>query len=381
MMAMSRPHRHQGGFSLLETMIGLLIGMFAVVIVLQVFGTVEANKRSTTGGNDAQINGTVALYGLERDVRQAGYGISAFAILGCQLSYRTSADGAQVTLPSLAPVNINPATSVVPTGDAGTDTVLVIGGTSGNPSEGDAITSTSGSGAYAVSTPSAFTVGDKVVAAASTQASSCALTLDTITAVDTTGSTISVSPGTAGLAAGSAVYDLGPAPVVRAYAIRDGRLTVCNYAAYDCSKTTYANPVNASVWVPVASNIVGLRAQYARDTSGITGATSSMSGVADTYDQLTPGSTSDTSAIPVYCRWARVIGVRLALVGRSQQYDQSVTTTSAPTWAGSSGSPINLSADTDWQHYRYKTLETTVPLRNTIWQGAQTTYQGGAGGC
>lgn len=373
--------RGQQGFSLLETMIGLLIGMFAVVIVLQVFGTVEANKRTTTAGNDAQINGTVALYGLERDIRQAGYGISAFPILGCQLSYTATADGAAITLPSMAPVNINPATTVIPAGDAGTDTVLVIGGTSGNPSEGDAITATSVAGSYAVSTPSSFVVGDRVVAAASTRVSTCTLKLDTITAVDTTAATISVTTGSAGLAAGSAVYDLGATPIVRAYAIRGGRLTVCNYAAYDCSKGGYASPVDNSVWVPVASNIVGLRAQYARDTSGISGSSSAMAGVVDTYDQTTPESSADGSAIPVYCRWARIIGVRLALVGRSQQYDQGVTTTVQPTWAGSSGAAIDLSANTDWQHYRYKTQETTVPLRNAIWQGSQPTYQGGAGGC
>jgi type IV pilus assembly protein PilW len=54
------------------------------------------------------------------------------------------------------------------------------------------------------------------------------------------------------------------------------------------------------------------------------------------------------------------------------------TTTAAPTWSGTAlgAAPfgfqvsLNLSADPNWQCYRYKTFETTIPLRNWIWKSS-----------
>jgi type IV pilus assembly protein PilW len=382
------------GFSLIEIMVGLVIGMFSILIVMRIFAASEANKRTTTGGNDAQVNGSVALYGLERDIRQAGYGISAYSILGCSLTYTTTGDAASVTLAALAPVTINPAASLVPAGDANTDTLLVIGGNSASPSEGDATTAATTATAYAITTPTAFTVGDRVIAAATTRSTPCALALATVKSIS--GSTLTVASGTAGLATGDPVYNLGPTPIARAYAVRNGNLTVCDYTAYNCGSTSYTSTLNSDVWVPVASNVVSLRAQYGRDTTGISGSTSTMTGVLDTYDQTTPGSSADSTTIPLYCGWSRVIALRLAIVARSPSYDKTLPTSAAPSWDGSTANTaatstlstvtptaaaIDLSSNANWKYYRYRTVQTTVPLRNTIWQGSQSTYQGGAGGC
>src|ERR1700733_2303566 len=91
------------GFSLIKVMIGLLIGMLAIVVMMQVFSVSEGYKRTTTGGDDAQNNGAIALYGLQRDMQQSGFGISAYDLLGCNLLLR-----AGVTLNSMSPVTINP---------------------------------------------------------------------------------------------------------------------------------------------------------------------------------------------------------------------------------------------------------------------------------
>jgi len=62
------------GFSLVELMVGMVIGMIAIIVVMQVFSLSEGSKRTTTGGDDAQMSGAVALTMLQRDIRQAGYG-------------------------------------------------------------------------------------------------------------------------------------------------------------------------------------------------------------------------------------------------------------------------------------------------------------------
>ncbi|SCX71235.1 PilW family protein [Variovorax sp. EL159] len=380
----SSDRRASSGFSLIEILVGLLIGMLSVIVIMQVFGAFEGNKRSTTGGDDAQINGTIALYGLERDAREAGYGINAFSLLGCSLSFK-AADGKAVKLSALAPVTINPATTLVPAGDSGTDTLLVIFGNSDSPSEGDLIAMTPSTGSYPITTPTSFTIGDYVIAQPASRPSPCDLALDKVTAKSDTA--IAVTPGNpSGLALGSMVYSMGQQPVVRAYAVRGGNLTVCDYTAYNCGDATYAATPDPKVWVSIASNIVGLRAQYGRDTSGVSG--NKLSGIVDTYDQITPGSAADKSGLDVQCAWARTLALRIALVARSGQYTkynaaagETPSTSTAPTWAGSASAPIDLSSDSTWKNYRYKTLQTTVPIRNLVWQGSQSTAQGGTGGC
>ncbi|MBJ2155878.1 PilW family protein [Variovorax sp. IB41] len=383
----SRQCQAASGFSLIEILVGLLIGMLSVIVIMQVFGVFEGNKRTTTGGDDAQINGTVALYGIERDVREAGYGINTFSLLGCSLSFKTSEDTKTVKLAALAPVVVNPATTVVPAGTAGTDTLLVIFGTSDSPSEGDLIATAPSTKTYPITTAKSFAVADYVIAQPSARPTPCDLTLDKVTAIS--GTTLTVDPGdSTGLALGSMVYNMGKGLVVRAYAVRDGNLTVCDYTAYNCADATYATPkkVDPKVWVSIASNIAGMRAQYGRDTSGIS--SNKLSGIVDTYDQITPGSTADTSGLAVQCAWARTLALRVALVARSGQYTkydaaagEAPSTSTAPTWAGTSSAPIDLSGEGDWKNYRYKTLQTTIPVRNLVWQGSQTTAQGGTGGC
>ncbi|RYF08006.1 MAG: hypothetical protein EOO31_04265 [Comamonadaceae bacterium] len=381
----------QRGFSIIELMIGLMLGMFAVLIILQLLTTTNTQQRVASTSSDAQINAATATHILNREVAQVGMGISAYTLLGCSVGYTTATDGASITLPALGPVTVNAASSVVPPGDANTDTLLVISGSSAGASEGDAITAVSTATTYVVTTPTTFAVGDRVVAAPTTRDSStaCALSLGRVTSV--AGYTLTVSGGTASLPVGSAVYNLGSAPAVRAYAVRNGNLTVCDYIAHHCGNTAYTSPLNSDVWVPIATNIPSLRAQYGRDTSSV-----AMDGVVDAYDQITPASTADTSGLPVYCSWLRVIGLRMVLVARSQDYDKEKPTAAAPLWSGSTANtstssvlttltptaaPIDLSAYGEWQYHRYKTVETTIALRNVIWNGNQMTYQNGSLAC
>ena len=391
----SSGRRAASGFSLIEILVGLLIGMLSVVVIMQVFGAFEGTKRSTTGGDDAQINGTIALYGLERDVREAGYGINTFNLLGCSLSYTTTgATKSTVKLSALAPVVINSAD--VPAGDANTDTLLVFFGSSHSPSEGDLISTAPSSGSYPVTTPKSFAVNDNVIAQPAVRPSDCALTVDKVKAVSDT--VLTVEPGTtSGLALGSVVFNLGQTPVatqpftVRAYRVLSGSLTVCNYMEVNCGDASKAS--DPETWVPIASNIVSLRAQYGRDMTA-----TNLSGTVGRYDQITPGK-SDGLGFAVQCSWARTLAVRLAIVARSGQYTkydaangEAPSTDKAPTWAGSVASTsavpanptavaIDLSANGEWKNYRYKKLETTVPIRNMVWQGSQGTIQGGSGGC
>ena len=65
----------QFGFSLVEMMVGLVIGLIATLVIMQTFSAFEGNKRSTTGIADAQTSGSIGLYMIQRELQFAGYGI------------------------------------------------------------------------------------------------------------------------------------------------------------------------------------------------------------------------------------------------------------------------------------------------------------------
>ncbi len=65
-------HTAERGFSLVELMVGLVVGMLTLLVVLQSLSLFEGQKRTTVTGADAQENGLMALYMLERDARMAG---------------------------------------------------------------------------------------------------------------------------------------------------------------------------------------------------------------------------------------------------------------------------------------------------------------------
>lgn len=69
--------RGQRGATLIELMVGMVIGMLAVLVIAQVAMFYEGQKRSTTTGSDAQVNGALAMQTVQRDVQMGGYGITS----------------------------------------------------------------------------------------------------------------------------------------------------------------------------------------------------------------------------------------------------------------------------------------------------------------
>lgn len=346
------------GLSLIEVMVGLVIGMVAILVVMQVFQLSEGSRRTTVGGDDAQMSGTLTLTALQRELRQAGYGSSAFPILGCSLTLPGG-----WTMPALAPVIVNPGAAVVPDGDANTDTLLVMYGDTGSSPEGDLISAQTAQNVYSVSTPTSFAVGHFVVAAPEwatlpgPRAAPCALSLEAVTATNAPSPpTVSVNVGVGGMTNGF-LYNLGRNPRFLAYAIRGGNLTVCDYLANDC-RLGVNDP---TVWTPISQGVVSLRAVYGQDT------TAPMDATVDAFVRATPAT---------QCDWARFAALRMAVVARSGEFDrtlgQDVPVIPAPEWRASDAAPFDLSADAEWQRYRYKVFETTVPVRNMAWLGVQT---------
>jgi type IV pilus assembly protein PilW len=101
---------HQRGVTLIELMVGMVIGMLAILVISQVLLVSEGQKRTTTGGADAQVNGALALYTLQRDIQTAGYGFtSSPALIGCPINARFNGTTPTGFATTLAPIFITPA--------------------------------------------------------------------------------------------------------------------------------------------------------------------------------------------------------------------------------------------------------------------------------
>ncbi len=372
------PHRIRHadqGFSIVEVMVAMVIGMIGIIVMMQVFALFEGQKRTTTGGTDAQTTGAIAMYEIEREIKQAGYGTSSFNMIGCDVTLLSG-----ITLTALAPVTINYAG--IPAGDPNTDTLLIAYSGTDGQTEGDNITGQPFNNVYAVATSTSFSINDVVIAQPKNLfvtppavRPACALTMTAVTNV--TDPDVSVTAGIAGLTNGL-LYNLGQAPTIKinAYAIRNGSLTVCNFMANDCGDP--AQKANPQVWLPIASNIVSMKAVYGVDTSA-------------TIDGILDGpSTTLPAAVSTQCSLMRVPAVGIALVARNNQFNKEVVTNTAanapappnaPTWMADNINPIlgnpsplgpGTAADENWKHYRYKVYETIAPIRNMNWQGVAT---------
>ena len=390
------------GFGLVELMVAMVIGMLGIVVMMQVFSMFEGQKRTTTSGDDAIATGAIALYSLQRDIQRAGWGISDITLIGCTITGLTVGGGA---IP-LNPVTINPVDAggipLVPVGDANTDTLLVVSGNGNGTVEGAQFLAAAAASAttYTVQAPIAFAdpvptdaFPMRVVGTAQTRvAGTCALVADALAAQPTAASvTLTVGGVSTAFVSGDRLFMLGDRPVVRVYAIRGGSLTVCDWMANNCAAAASAGDTN--VWVPIANDIVSLRAQYGRDT-----AADDMDGIVDVWDRTIPATATPISTTASRnmeaCAIARIGAVRLALVARSTQPERTLdwpaltqhVTPAAPVWAGNDPAAVAISSAAaaavgftlpspdpagwpTWQDFRYKVFQTVVPLRNITTQG------------
>lgn len=368
-----RAGARQAGFTLVELMVGVLIGILASLAVTHVLVNFESQKRSTTSGSDSQVNGALALDLIQRSLQPAGYGFSNNqGALGCTLV--ASFGGAAVAgFPAtLAPVVITDGGAT-----GAPDSISILASGRRTYSVPSRIVSP---GANPAANPTAFPLasalgiegpvdgsdgnrissGDLMVAVRDGMANCDVFQVTSIAgSVVARASTSSWNPAGALSNAyldGSYLVNLG-APLHRTFTIAGDSLRM---------QALQLAAANGAPSYPAAtelfSGIVNLQAQYGRDTNN--------DGAVDAWDNTTP-TTNAT--------WRQLLAVRLAVVARSTQYEKDIVTGTCPTWDGvairipASPNPCGSypsADDEEWKHYRYKVFETVVPLRNLLWRSS-----------
>src|SRR5216684_1647915 len=375
-----RPSRHrvsERGFSMVELLVAMLIGLIGMIIIFQVFEVSESIKRSTTSGGDAQQNGVISLYTMERDFKNGGMGFNDTTFVGCNI---VGFDNKRAT-PNFPPagVTMKLAPVFITSGAATTapDQISVLYGS--QPQAAASVPLSADMAAPTddlfVTNPFGYKPGDLLLLVEPNSGKNCSIMEFN-----------RIGASSNQLKHDNASYLSGAvARTPRFNAIANGSLTVTSQFLIDNGQ-----PVVTSV----ADNIVHMRALYGLD-DGNNDATvpynvtpTAGDGIVDRYvDAATFNALLALAPVPT--PWARLIAVRIALVSRSalpekpssgKLSDPCDATTADPQWTGTpwAGAPFNyqtrldvsssVAAPDDWKCYRYRVFETTIPLRNWIWK-------------
>lgn len=361
----------QRGFSIVEIMVGLVIGLLGTIVIFQVFAASEGYKRTTTAGGDSQQNGALALYTIERDAREAGSGLNAETLLNCvrfhsYLDIDAGGPALGGPLPSFSTAGVS---IVDADGTAGSDTIVLRLGTSprngirsqlktnmAQPTSDLTLSST-----YGFALDDLVVVSDgadctlmQVTALTPLELQHAVTTIPPVYNPDTAYQSNPEAPDTPWPAylAGSEVFSLGQTIVVRSYRVNGSNLEAQDFGAM----------------TPAVADIVNVQAQY-----GIAPALGND--VNCWVDATNGGNACDAGNWdePSPVDRKRIKAVRIAVVSRSALPERpsvaggacDATALPLTTWTG--GPVVDLSADATWQCYRYKVFQTIVPLRNVLW--------------
>jgi len=392
----------QRGAGIIETMVGILIGLLVVLVIYNLLAVSESYRRTTTGISDAQITGLLAQLIAGRDLANGGNGISLSQpdLINCKFKE----DGVTVDN-SLKPIPV-----LITDGGAAHLSDSFISMQSGSPhviwpvpfvGTVDAIAGAD----FVVQSPTGFAKPDQsslptgtlpfwAIVMANNNSGICKLvkitnavagpdaTLGqtTLTQDPSTATTITYKAAVQGSGnTGALLVNLGP---------RDKATRIQYDVAGDQLRTT--DILNGGPANPIAQNIVLMKVQYGVDKDGdqIVDCWTAADNNDTTCKDGKNYSSDPVAGVPSFDKIVdvnRILAVRIGLVVRSDE-----PALQDATLVNSSGHPrstylFNCVANDDAtcqgrilvsagtgptdiikDYWRYRTYETVIPLRNAI---------------
>lgn len=387
-------HSRARGFSLVELMVSVVIGLLALMFATRMMATSEQTKQAQLGGSDSMQNGMVAMFSISGDAAQAGWGLNDPLIVGCDTVFADE-DGFE-----LAPVTIGATTrhplaaAVIESNGADPDRITLYAGSSvsGTGTLRLVADYTAGDTVLVDRVPYGFNQGDVILVAPETiGAASCALAQISNETADVpppptqqflkiaSGSNYRFNTGNLGedyTGSQSRLFNLGqPSQLAfHTWSVSSGFLQLRSTDLKGSSEDP----------APVADNIVSIKAQYGFDkrASAVFAPETGLivqewsAAMIDADGDGTIGSPGD---------YQRIAALRIAVVARSKSPERPApgaacsATTARPVVfaadgpAGIAAVPVtvNVAVADDavpWQCYRYRVFENIVPLRNAAWR-------------
>ncbi|SDJ04603.1 PilW family protein [Variovorax sp. OV700] len=394
-------HAAQRGLTLIEMLVALVIGLVVVLAVTSVVTLGEARKRSTTSTNDMNQSGSYAVYMIDRLLRSAGSGFAQTGtrgMFGCRLSAARSVSGAATTiLPRTASAfpapfdtllggsgaaaagNLRLAPFLIAKGASGaSDTLVVMGG---NAAAGDVprrirsgipgndnlrLDNTIGLRNGDIGLVSREGTTDCLIEQVSSTNTELATAGNEVLGMGgryftSTGATTSLATLAAdGTALFSTLGNVGANNLQFQLLGVDANRTLVAYDLLRAAGTGSDEGTDASAMQALADGVVALYAVYGVDTDS--------NGVVDTWiDPAATGYAIGTLMLaPDTMR--HIVAARVALVMKSSLFEKEPVTPSSLTIFSDlpTDRQRTLTIATADQNFRYRVIDTTIPLRNML---------------
>lgn len=393
--------RRHGGFSLVELMVSVVIGMLALLFATRLVISGEANKDAAVGGSDSMQNGMLAMFSLSSDAGTAGWGLNDRTVAGCNTTF-SDQRGYALLGAKRDGVDITPLAAVVIQSNGTAPDVISFNSGNSNAGVGSLkMMADYGGESFVVGpqiNPYGYNAGDVMVVAAQAMDRPC-------TIMQISGFNPAAGRGAEMLLAGASAFRYNPAPsMAQAYATSVtflynlGRPDLLHFHTWSVQNgvlmlraTDLAGAEQAGV--SVADNIVSIKAQYGFDNRALANYDPNPAGngtqavVTSTGMQTTVWSPTMIDADNDGVNggpgdYQRISAVRIAVVARSKTVEKPArsgecsATTVAPTIfsnavpQGVTAAPmsVNLAVAGDpvsWKCYRYRVFETIVPILNS----------------
>ncbi|WP_332877026.1 PilW family protein [Massilia sp. S19_KUP03_FR1] len=385
-----RVRSHAGGFSVVELMVSVVIGLLALMFATRMITGGEKTKQAALGGSDAMQNGMLAMFSITGDVAQSGFGLNDPLLAGCDTTMADKGgDGYHLAPSKRGTVTITPLSPVIiESNGEKPDVISLYSGASvtGTPSVRLRMPFTGGTSVAIAGEPYGFADNDVIVIAPEQAGTKCSLVQ--LSEKPLPGAPNPVlrfeSGGGRRFNSGAAVnnfplqsrvFNIGPAKnlTFHTWSVKDGFLQL---SATDLAGSEKAGST-------VADNIVSIKAQYGFDTrteakflpqDGIKVNVWSSTMI-DADGNGEAGSPVD---------FQRIAAVRVAVVARSKaperpepgqacaatpnQIEVFKTKQSDDTYTSVKLDVAVVGDTTGWKCYRYRTFETIVPVRNSAWR-------------
>jgi len=337
------------GVTLVDIVVALVVASLTIIVVAQAFVVIQTIRRSVAGAADAHAASALALRTLAIAAANAGAGITqvADAFDSCPVA----ADAA-TTLRPLAVLITDGGRADRP------DSLIVRQSLAPSTVAARLLSAAPAGSSWTIEAVDGFNVDDRVIA--TSRDGRCAMT-------DVTGIASGAS-GAITLAHAAVDTDLP----VTSLLLSLGPHARASTSRYDLVAGTLRSTDigNGDAPNPLVSNIVNVKFQYGIDSDG--------DGALDTWAPAAGAWSAANVAAAPWATLARIKALRIGVIARTERVDR--TQTHDVHWvlfdcelADKSACPGRLegtfppAADGG---YRYRVIETVVPLRNALWNRA-----------